>query len=100
MKDFILKYLGFVISLFLLILFIFILAGLKIDIIYLNDQLAQVEAQQWEDRVLLGEYQKLCIRLLAQKRITLEELATVLPGAEISRIQIKNQSAEANGLRP
>jgi len=100
MKDFILKYLGFVISLFLLILFIFILAGLKIDIIYLNEQLAQVAAQQREDRVLLGEYQKLCIRLLAQKRITIEELATVLPSAEIIRIKSKSQSGESIGSQP
>jgi len=90
MKDLILNNLGIGFFIFCLIMIVFLFSDLKINNIYLANELDEANIQLEEKDILLKSYAGLIDSLLISEKISVSELSGILPEQEVRKFRLKN----------
>ena len=86
MKDLILNNLGIGVFVFCLILIVFLISDLKINNIYLENELDIAMVQLDEKNMLLKSYINLVDSLIIMKKISISDIYGLLPEQEIRKL--------------
>jgi len=84
--QFIIKYLGIFLFFGALIIFIFLYADLKMDVVYYRLRLFELQEKQIETETLNDSYRKLVKKKILEHKISSSELTQFLPQFEVETL--------------